>query len=931
MKRADAGEPAPRGAPAANASAKPPFTRSRLALCADAEAAVAKAQAITGHLIAAREARRYWIKIQSDCPVAPAAERWRWMLEPAVCAGRVVQQVEKGLALYGIAQDESSACLPPAGRQYGPRLLDVSRQAEEALLQAMQIKGAMVLPAEISSAWMTLFAKHSAPPSSGEGWSKTLAPAVQAGRVITERRGNDLYFGLKDDPACTLPPPPLPKWTRRKLEDCERAEQAVESAVALTGAMASTREICDAWERLFTEPPPPQVRKQIYKALEPAVLLGRVRVASRITRGYLFAPMARIDVPPPAYVSDLERVEEAVRRAVTRMGSAVLMEEIAAEVALDSELMLQTQLTLTHQLQSLTDCGRVAAIRSRRRQGRCRKYYSTAWGPRWVLASAEHHLDRRMRAARALWKASRGHAFTTTALREFANARPSYCTEGDPPYAWTNALQYLHEDGQLVRIASEDSYHVRWAPADKWNALAPADQERALRDASRCPPAEVSEPGNDGDDLVNRSPLDVGFASHAQDMRTLVLLAKAHALAAETDPGRRQILRSRPVTLKEVKQAAESRPQLVPRTEVPLRVYLQDAARTRNGQRHGPVTWLGVVRNRAFYDVRITPAAEAYVAYRLALRDAAPAPLRRSVVMLRDAIELHTSGVIPLTDEILNRRVEAMLEKIRDRRTHLTQACDAAALLSEEETQAEQVESRLMKLEKITLRLRTRPSISARPVEPPDALDVLEAWKSLDGLYTMAEGVAPRMLAARFAVPVIRGPVCRQRGRRGGRPVELRMERIEFVRYAHARFGNARSGHFVAQGCHALGDLRSPTAFIAALRDGGRPSAHALAAAALGLLDDPSSRDALADYVIRAVAGSDEYSAPGTTLPGCEAAVHGLAPSPFGGLARELREHEHQALVLAASSRVEDQLRALAQRVLLAWDEGWDRDRLLQL
>jgi hypothetical protein len=97
------------------------------------------------------------------------------------------------------------------------------------------------------------------------------------------------------------------------------------------------------------------------------------------------------------------------------------------------------------------------------------------------------------------------------------------------------------------------------------------------------------------------------------------------------------------------------------------------------------------------------------------------------------------------------------------------------------------------------------------------------------------------------------------------------------------------------------------------------------------MLDDPSSRDAPAEYVVRALAGCDERCAPGTTLPACEAAVHGLAPSPFGGLAHELCEPERQALLLTAGSRVEDQLRILAQIVLLAWEEEWDRDRLLRL
>ncbi|MBB4637514.1 hypothetical protein [Longimicrobium terrae] len=906
-----------------------PFTRSRLALCADAEAAVARAQAEAGNLVRAWMACRSWMMVHSDRPDAPEPARWRWMLEPALLAGRVVMRVSTRFAFFGMADAGELASTLPAGRQATGRLIELCEMTEEVLALAMELRVAMVLPAELHEAWTSRFADRGAPGGSAWEWKKALEPAVRAGRVTVVRRGNELYFGVNGHPACVLPAPPLPRWSDQTLSQCARTERAVESAVALTGAMATTVEVCEAWERLFGSPPPQRLRNRMYEALEPAVVLGRVRVASRLTHAFLFAPIARMELLPRPYISDMERVEEAVRRATERLSSAVLVEEVASEAERDSELRLQARVaTLSTLLESLVVWDRAIVVRSRRRGGRCRKYYAMPWGPNWVSGLAEHHLDRRLRAARALWNASRGRPFTTTALRNYANSHARYRTEGDPPWAWVSALQCLHDDGELVRMAEADSFHVRWAPAREWNALAPADRDRALRDGLRSSVCDMeSEPA---DALAPEAPLDVAFVSIAQDMRALVLHAKAHVLASESDPDRRRILRSRPVTVRDVRRVAKNLPRLVPRTGISLGVYLQDAGRTKNGHRRPPVICLGVVRNCAFYDTRATPAGNAYVAYRLALRDATPAPLRKSCSTLSDAVALHTSGVIPLSEEILDWRAEALARKIGDCRARLASACAATALLDEESAQTAALDASLVALEEKVRRLRSLSSCTPLRATVEGPLDVVEAWRSLEGLYSMPDGLHERMLSARFTVPVIRGPIVRPARRRGGRPVEIRMDRIEFIRYAHARFGNGRSGHFVAQGCHALGDLRTPEPFIAALCDARRTSAHTLAAGALGLLDDPESRDALAEYIVRACEGG-ERCAPGTSLPACEAAVYGLAPLPFGTLARELRENERQALRLAADATMEVQVQALGRRVLRAWDEAWNRDLLLQI
>lgn len=101
-------------------------------------------------------------------------------------------------------------------------------------------------------------------------------------------------------------------------------------------------------------------------------------------------------------------------------------------------------------------------------------------------------------------------------------------------------------------------------------------------------------------------------------------------------------------------------------------------------------------------------------------------------------------------------------------------------------------------------------------------------------------------------------------------------------------------------------------------------------AAALGFFDDAVSRTALTEYLERHLAGGARVGV-GTTLVAAETAVIGLAPLPFGALAEALMPQERAVLERAADAGADERLRRVASRVLLAWDEGWERDRLLQL
>jgi hypothetical protein len=920
-------EPAPAATVVAPAGSQR-FTTQRLALCADAETALAKAQEAVGHLIPAREARHWWSREKSDREQAPAADRWNWMLAPAIAAGRVVKVLQhRNVLFFGVAGAPASSRLP-TGRRYGTRLLSLSQRGEEALKCALEQNGAMVSAEEIGTAWRKQFG-GGVPASTAFEWKRVLRPAIAAGSVAVTRRGNTLYFGLKQRPEYTLPPLPLPKFHPGRVEMSDRAVRAIEAAVATSGFMASTDEVCAAWEALYGEPAPRVLRQRMLRVLEPAWARGRIRVANRLTNVLQFAPAERAELVPRDYISDLERTGEALLRAMKRTRSAVLLEEIETEIANDPALTLQScAATLANHLCILVDCGRAILVRSAHRRVHCRSYYSLPWGPRWVLSVAEHHLDRRLAAARALWRASRGRTFTTTALRKFANSRERYHTPGDAPYAWVNALQHLSRKGYLIRVADENAYHVRWAPAAEWLALTPAARKRALADGARfdCT-AEADTP------LADASPIDTGFISHAQDMRSLVLFAKSLLLAGEQDESRRRILRGRPVTLAQIAHAAERHPHLVPMTRIPLGIYLSDAARLRSGQRNSAITCVGIVRNRAFYDTHASDAGSAYVAYQLALRDAALSHPRRSCRELRSATELHASRVVPLTDAVLDARAAILLETIQERYATLSLALDAAPLLEEERLAGAHAAQALLQLEQEVQTIRDCPALTISARGRGDLLDVQEAFWSLDSLYAIRPGEHSRIIVNRFPlVPVLREPPAIRCNSGIGRPVELYFDRVRFVSYAIARWGSSRAAHFIAQGAHALGDLRDPEPFIQALQPESPLSAHTAAAAALGVLDDSKSRGALAGYIARAMEGGRSGThATGTSLPACEAAVYGLAPSPFGGIAKELKTHERRALLRVTQAHADERLQWVAERVLAAWDESWKRDRLLYL
>jgi len=101
-----------------------------------------------------------------------------------------------------------------------------------------------------------------------------------------------------------------------------------------------------------------------------------------------------------------------------------------------------------------------------------------------------------------------------------------------------------------------------------------------------------------------------------------------------------------------------------------------------------------------------------------------------------------------------------------------------------------------------------------------------------------------------------------------------------------------------------------------------------MAAAALGVFDDPASRAALAMYLEKTASGTEV----GVSGAGVLNAVVGLTPLPFGRVCNKRSARERALLQQIEAARGDRwRVRRTAGRVLRAWDENWSTQRLLEL
>lgn len=829
-------------------------------------------------------------------------------------------------------------------RTYSARVQERCREAEAALLAAVQRAGTYVPGVEISRAWAAIRTADSLPDAAAKGrWRRILEPAIAAGRVIVREAGSNLYFAPSEHGALPLPRPGAGprQYGARVEQQCRDAEAVVEHCICVLGRIPTGRDLAEHWPAVHHRALPRRLSGRWSRTLEPAIAAGRIVIRTG-ERHTFYAPTDRADHPLPRFVSDLERVEEALRRAVARADSAILVESVDKEIANDERLQLESGLSTGTHLSTLIQTGRARSVRPFARASRGRLYYTTLDGPHWVRREAEHVMDRRLRVIRQLWKRTGGRPCTTRVIHRYSDSQSLLPIEDEPCHAWTNALHHLEGTGDVVRVAFKNERWVRWAPAEEWAQLDEKTRQERLTDWLR-PGEEIrvtNEPEMQDAPGIDRSTLyDAAFVSRNRNMRELVRLTKEHLVQQQKEARAIRVIRGRPVTAAQVVQVARDHPRLAPKGSEPIARGLSEAARLRDGMCESMLVQIGRVRNCAFYDTEHTEEGQAYMVFREALCDAEARWLRRALGDLRQAAALDASMLVPLAAPILNARLHRLRAELRERYRRLWAAVTEIELLPEESGHVREVlrelegaEGELQRME----RGREVPQDSPlAPAEGHAALDTAEAWESIAGLGGI-EIEYGRLLPNRLPlVRVIQGNI----GMEGpdeaaghGRPVETCLDRIEFVRYSAARWGGPRFRSFVARGCHAMGGLRTSEPFIQTLVDPSARGSHIAAASALGLLDDERSRNALVAHIVESLRGEEPGKiAPHITVPGVHAAIYGLARLPVGGISDGLRDAEREVLELVGEEGHDEPLRGLARRVLRAWDEDWGREQLFNL
>jgi hypothetical protein len=921
-------------------SLRPTFTARRLQAAHAAERALGLALVRAGHQVTWREIRAAWEEANgAQCRYRSVGD-WQRIIEPLIQAGRIRrtrQQEGRSRLLYFTLVDGPEYPLP-AKPEFSEFRLAKCEAGVRALALALSFAGTQVQREQIRAAWLAANAssdpRFADPPPNMKHWDWIIAPAVRVDRVGVTLRAGQGFYTLADGRTYLLPPrlqSPRVFGPRLRMR-MVRAENALSLAAGEMNRMVETAEIVGTWEHANSEPMDCST-DEVLQILWASAEMGRVH-HERQNRHNYFAPLNRPDLTPPLFASDLHRIEEAVKRAATRMRSAVLFEEILREVESDPDLQPQGSVPISGILSTLTWWNRIQAFKHLgRRAGYL--YYAPLASPKWVRAEAEHHLDRCYRAVLELWRASHGRPFTTRALRRFAASRPGLRIANDASYDWATVLRQFRRNGDLASIREENSHYHRWAPNAEWSALSSEERERRLHDqfGRNVDPDEPYAAAGTGLD-TDATPYDVAHTSRARDLRILVLVAKAIRGASEDDPERRRILRARPVTLVHMREALHARPALRLGDRESLAAHVSDAVRIREYTRRPALTPVGVVGRRRFLDVRATPAGHAYVAYCIAAAGVKLRSARQRVRQLRQAFDLSDLKLVPLPQTVLHARADLLAAELRGRARALVSACRKAELLVEEHQRAlaDIGELRRLRRDVISLVSQPRPALIDAKVVERVGITAETATKQVTDLLP----IQPRNNSAivgwlgRTALRPADPETKRLQKAKKRRSVNWMVDRVGFACYSSVKWGGPLLASLGQQAWHAMGDLRTSDLFIAALQDPGATSVHAPCAAVLGFFDDGPSRGALVDYIHRslAVRGRVAY---GTTVIGVETAVLGLAPLPFGACATTLLPVEQAALWEVAQDGVDERIRTIATRVLRAWDENWSRHQLCVL
>lgn len=707
---------------------------------------------------------------------------------------------------------------------------------------------------------------------------------------------------------------------------------ALELAVARHKRPVRGAEIEALWEEANGEPLEPRRRGRMTRILAPDITDGDVR--THVIHGRVFFVLKGPGEPAlPRYTSDTARLQKAVRLAVSRHNSAVPLEKVQDEVAADPALKLSGGASISSGLSNLLRDEKVQVIPGPVRQAGGRTYYTIEGGPQEVLPDVMVVSDLRTHVILEFYRESGGIPFTTHALRVYAHEHYGHAFKDDRPWSWTNHLQLLMRSGDVKRVGQRRLRAVRWALAAEWDTLPREERERRLADPL------LDGLGDTRSKAERRSQslsVTVTTVSRNDQLSKLVVLTIRELASKETDPSQAEILSYRPVTAAQVREFVRSHGgdsfAGVLESEVPI--GLRYAAAARAGTDNPALVAVGTVGDRKYYHVNKDPRSVAYLEYLRTAREYRAWERQHPVDELIHALTLSSAGVLPVGSCIEQARIASLRRVIRRWQEKLTDVKERTPLLMSEVREAEKWQRSLEQgYERLSAWQAPSASVATSGVEDSASrVDIARASQELQSLVGMRLK-GPRLVQGRLqAIRALKTPPDDsgndQAAGGRGRPVENYWERVSYAGYTLGRWGGPRVGAIMTLAAHVAGDLRTPEPFIQTLQ-WDAPDTHPGAAAVLGMFDDTTSRDALAEYLREAM--RSEGTGGADRLAAMEIAVLGLARLPVGGVAQGLRDEEEEVLQAIADSASDARLRDTAEVVLRAWREQWDREALLDL
>lgn len=811
----------------------------------------------------------------------------------------------------------------------------------------------------------------------------------------------------------------------RATLDHPRLSDAMEVLVCharMTGCWATGRDMGARWVEVHQRPVPAEVSGRWTRIFERAIADGRVRLRMS-GRTKTYAPREFASLLADHGGSDLMRVERAIARLAGRLGGAVPVEAIEAEIASDPALAMRSTATpLSTRVIRLAEQRRIHRVRAPGSTSQ-RWYYAPLGAKARIAEEAELELDRRMRAIRALWRLAEGRPFTTRVVARYAAARDTFVIQDDTVYGWTNALQHLARQGFLIRLnAGQSDWHVRWALSAEWAALSAEEQAVRLadpygRDLSSPTPPRAPEVigmglGPSGVMIsqetqmvaaalvaVHLAPalpgvrVDVGGVSRARDVASLVAHAQYRGARQLAREGRVMEPNARPVTLDEIERVSAQRPLLLPKG-TSLIAAVHEATRVRRGMKQAAVAHVGTVRNVAYFSIRASRQASAFVEVQAVMAEANVDRLQRIAGNLQGDWDYSAGGIVPVPGTLLYARAAILHAEAGELAERLDSAMPDAPLSLEERAACEQCLHGVREIAAHAESIKTSHRVHAERVgdvacayRPPRSvwLDIEVAERQLRGLRDYAME-SPRALWARFtnAVRVFRRDVDdvmlgrpgaeadarlgaaelaqpeepEARERRGRRAVNY-LDRVGFGMWVARRDGGPLLAGMAAQAASVIGEWRRVGLIVEALTDAACLPSHAGVCAALGFFDDVEARDALARYLMSVIleaptpaqwtdaeASADDDGSrtvgrvpqppPGAHLPrtnsnAVSTAVLALCRTPCGGLATALRPNERHALEVVRDQFSTSFAGRAASQVLRGWDDAWTREQWLAL